>query len=86
MFDLGDEKDIDMKHTHNNAGLISRTDFGRNVARKYEYDIHGWPIINQWSMEIGNGKSCNYFKINGDENSTELFEFLVDNSEVETLN
>ena len=42
-----------VKHTHNNAGLISRTDFGRNVARKYEYDIHGWPVKTETLLPFG---------------------------------
>ena len=35
---------VRVKHTHNDEGRLSRTDFGINLARRYEYDIHGWPV------------------------------------------
>ena len=37
-------------HTRNGAGLISRTSFGTYVAREYQYDIHGWPVMTQTKL------------------------------------
>ncbi len=74
-----ENKDMDQFRLVNRDGSQRKDEDGNDLTLEFDYGT----VETQETIDTGNGKSFDVYKVRSDENATKLFEFLSNNISIE---
>ncbi len=74
-----ENKDMDQFRLVRQDGSQRKDEEGNDLTLEFDYGT----VETQETIDTGNGKSFDVYKVRGDENATKLFEFLSNNISIE---